>query len=171
MKQPFYGIGQKLHLVRCSMNKTIIYMVAGGCIFILLAQFVGPELPPVQKNPSEGIGFDQGEAQIKTWLRTACYDCHSMETNYPWYASVKPFSWLLGQHIRKGRAELNFTEWQSYPRRTQLRKLRDMGEELEQDNMPLKSYTLVHPQAKLSSQQRDSLIAWTELRARAVLGK
>ncbi len=44
----------------------------------------------------------------------SCFDCHSNNTNYPWYSKVAPISWYINSHIKKGRKILNFSKWNGY---------------------------------------------------------
>ena len=93
-------------------------------------------------------------------LKTACYDCHSNNTNYPWYANIQPAGWLLAKHIKDGKEELNFNEFASYSQRRQLSKLKSIQNSVKDGSMPLASYTLLHSDAKLSDKSKALLINW-----------
>ncbi|MFT5779608.1 MAG: hypothetical protein ACI837_002567 [Crocinitomicaceae bacterium] len=95
-------------------------------------------------------------------LRTACYDCHSNETVYPWYSNIAPVSWWLKDHVDDGRKHLNFSIWGDYKAKKANHKLHECAEELEEDKMPLNSYTLTHGDAKLSTTQKEELAEWFE---------
>ena len=97
---------------------------------------------------------------IDQQLRVACYDCHSNNTQYPWYAHVQPLGWILSNHISKGKKDLNFDEFGRYSQRRQVSKLKSIQSSIEDGTMPLSSYTLLHPQAKVSKEQRASIIQW-----------
>lgn len=99
-------------------------------------------------------------APVNAILETACFDCHSNNTSYPWYASVQPFGWILNGHIRKGKAELNFSEFGSYPIRRQKSKLKSIASQLNDNAMPLASYTWMHKKARLSIKQKAMVIEW-----------
>jgi hypothetical protein len=62
---------------------------------------------------------------VKVVLRRACYDCHSNETQWPWYSRIAPISWLLAWDVREGRAELNFSTWNRYSTQQQVKKLQE----------------------------------------------
>src|SRR5689334_1138005 len=84
----------------------------------------------------------------------ACFDCHSNETRWPWYSHVAPTSWLVQNHVDEGRSALNFSEWQ--------RPHDEAGEAAEavlEGEMPPRSYTLLHPTAALSPEERRALAA------------
>src|SRR5688572_8675105 len=75
---------------------------------------VALQLVPVERsNPP--VAFDlPSPPQVKTVLERSCYDCHSHETNWPWYAYVAPASWKLAYDVGEARAELNFSTWKAY---------------------------------------------------------
>jgi hypothetical protein len=94
-------------------------------------------------------------------LRTSCYDCHSNNTRYPWYANIQPVAWFLANHIKDGKEELNFNEFTTYSKRRQLSKLKSVQNSIKDGSMPLSSYTLMHSDAKLSEESKASIIQWT----------
>lgn len=120
-----------------------------------------PEVATVHP-PADLLGTSQVNAEVGMLLKTACYDCHSNESRYPWYSYIMPFSRFVYKHIEEGRKELNFSDWSSLPLRTQLRKLKDIGKEVEKGTMPLGSYTFVHTDAKLDQEQIKLIKDWTE---------
>jgi len=100
-------------------------------------------------------------ATVEQVLKTSCYDCHSNNTNYPWYANIQPFGWLLANHIREGKAELNFSEFGSYTSRRQKSKLKGIENSIRDGSMPLESYTLMHREAFLSKEEKALLLDWS----------
>ena len=97
---------------------------------------------------------------VASLVRAACYDCHSNHTSYPWYTYVQPIGWLLNNHIQKGKAELNFSEFGSYTIRRQQSKLKSIASQVKDDEMPLSSYTWMHKNAKLSKEDKALIIDW-----------
>jgi hypothetical protein len=91
-------------------------------------------------------------------LQTSCYNCHSNNTNYPWYSRVQPIGWFLESHINKGKGELNFNEFSDYSVRKQKSKLNSMVNQVEKGEMPLSSYTLIHREARLSQESKIALV-------------
>ena len=89
----------------------------------------------------------------------SCYDCHSNKTRYPWYTNIAPVSWWIKKHIDEGRGHLNFSEWGDYSKKKKLHKLEECIEYVEEEKMPLKSFTWVHKDAILSNKDRSDLIA------------
>jgi hypothetical protein len=99
-------------------------------------------------------------AQVESSLKKACYDCHSNNTRYPWYAEVQPIAWYLAHHVNDGKEELNFDEFLSYPLKKQDHKLEEVIETQQEGEMPLSSYTLIHRDARLTKEQKKEIINW-----------
>lgn len=95
-------------------------------------------------------------------LQTACYDCHSNHTNYPWYAEVNPVGLWLNDHINEGKRELNFSEFATYPTKRKIHKLEEVSETVEKHHMPLGSYLWIHSEARLTDAQRQTIIHWAD---------
>lgn len=99
---------------------------------------------------------------VKQILATSCYDCHSNQTRYPWYAEVQPVAWWLAGHIKDARRNVNFAEFGSYTPKRQVKKLEAVCDEVRDRAMPLKSYTLLHRDARLTEAQITTLCHWAE---------
>ena len=97
---------------------------------------------------------------VQSILKTSCYDCHSNNTVYPWYAEIQPAAWWLEHHINEGNKELNFSQFASYRIGRQYRKLEEINKEIKEDEMPLDEYLWVHKAAKLNEQQKLLLATW-----------
>lgn len=82
----------------------------------------------------------------------ACFDCHSNETRWPWYADVAPMSWLVQSHVDEGRQELNFSDWNRSTSEAD-----EAAEAVREREMPPRSYLLLHPEARLTDAERDQL--------------
>lgn len=93
-------------------------------------------------------------------LTRACGNCHSNHTNLPWYGHVVPISWWLDRHVRKGRQALNFTEWPMYSARRQRDELQSICGIVSNDRMPPASYRVLHPESRLSPQDKQVICAW-----------
>lgn len=99
---------------------------------------------------------------IKLILKSACYDCHSNQTVYPWYAEIQPIGLWLNHHVEEGKEHLNFSEFAAYSTKRQDHKLEEMAEEIGEKEMPLSSYTILHQNAKLTDMQIVQLQAWVD---------
>ena len=145
------------------VSKKTKYILIVILVFLSILQFVGPERPATTtENPGDILQVANISPEISDMLKSACYDCHSMETQYPWYASIAPVSWFLYRHINHGREELNFSEWAFLDKRSKLRVLKDIQEVLEEGEMPLYSYVNMHEEAELTDAQKEALMAWAK---------
>lgn len=135
-------------------------------LIIILVAFVIIQFFPIDKtNPPVDKGMDfisikNIQPEIANTIRTSCYDCHSNETQYPWYSSIAPASWWLKNHINEGRSHLNFSIFATYEPKRQIHKMEECVEMLEKHEMPLESYYLGHQNAKLTDVQRQDLIKY-----------
>lgn len=106
---------------------------------------------------------------VQQILKVACYDCHSNDTNYPWYINIQPVGWWMDSHIEDGKRHLNFSEFVIMPPRKgkstqdqQLKKLEEIKEEMEDGEMPLTSYTLLHKDSRLTKEQKQMIYDWSD---------
>lgn len=132
-------------------------------LIVLLVAFIIIQFFPIDKtNPATNDGMDflkikNTPEPIANIIKNSCYDCHSNETEYPFYSNIQPVAWLLKNHIDEGRIELNFSTFATYEPKRQAHKLEEATEYVEQKKMPLESYTLGHQDAKLTDEQRKQL--------------
>ncbi len=144
-------------------KKFSIYIMVAVVTLLVLIQFFPGQKPEVSiANPNDIHKEVLISPEVSKILRNACYDCHSNETVYPWYADVAPMSWLVIHDINEGREELNFSEWIPYSLKKKNHKLEEIVEMVEEGEMPLKIYTPLHPEAKLSEEQKELLIVWAQ---------
>jgi hypothetical protein len=100
---------------------------------------------------------------VQIILKTACYDCHSNNTNYPWYTNIQPVGWMMARHIKEGKEELNFSEFGSYAARRQLNKLKSIENSIKDGSMPISSYTIIHKNARLTNEEKALIIDWAKI--------
>ena len=127
--------------------------VAIGLVVLLVAiQFVpyGRD----HSNPTGGQPVSWDSPRTEQLMRGACMDCHSNETEWPWYSNVAPVSWLVQSDVNSGRDNFNFSEWNK-PHEA---NADDMAEAIRGGSMPPWYYTIQHRDAKLNSQQKEALI-------------
>jgi len=94
-------------------------------------------------------------------FKNSCYDCHSNDTRYPWYVNIQPMGWFMANHIKNGKANLNFSEFGTYSKRKQANKLRAIAKSVNDGSMPISSYTIMHTDAKLSEENKKLITDWT----------
>lgn len=122
-------------------------------VFLVAIQFIPVSYtnPPILNEPN----WDSPET--RTLAERACFDCHSNETDLPWYATIAPASWLIYNDINEGRKKLNFSEWTMKSTEVEHQQ-EEIEEEISKGKMPPWYYIPLHPVAKLSADEKESLI-------------
>lgn len=100
--------------------------------------------------------------EVKNILKKSCYDCHSYETQWPWYSKVAPVSWLIIDDVQEARKHLNFSEWETLYSRKKDELKKSIWEELLADEMPPTKYIYLHPEASLEMTQKNILRRWLQ---------
>jgi hypothetical protein len=103
------------------------------------------------------------ESEAGKVLAQACGNCHSNHTEWPWYSHVAPLSWWIQSHVREGREELNFSRWTSYSARQRRAKLDSICGVISTGRMPPLSYTMLHPEARLTAKEKKSVCVWAAM--------
>jgi len=142
--------------MRALDRKTLLRIAAIPLGLFLLIQFLPVERsnPPVESKV-------QAPPEVMSILERACYDCHSHETRWPWYSWVAPVSWVVSNHVGQGRQRLNFSRWPASDHETQINLYREINREVSTMAMPLTSYQRLHPEARLSVDDRQQLLDWS----------
>lgn len=136
--------------------------VIGGLVLLLLVIQVIPVAPADNPAGEQEVMVPPEVAHI---LRTSCYDCHSFETTWPWYANVAPAKWLVRDHVEEGRKHLNFSAWNRYNPDRARHKWEEVAEQVEEGHMPIRSYLLLHRDAALTDADRQLLVSWANSQA------
>jgi hypothetical protein len=139
--------------------KRVLYIVAA---LLLVAQFVQPDRTVKATDPSmDLLALTHPSPAIAAALRSACYDCHSNETQYPWYAYVTPLNWWIQKsHVEHGRHHFNMNAWGSYNTEDRAEIVEDAQKMLKEGEMPVPSYTWLHSDARLADPTRLELAAF-----------
>jgi hypothetical protein len=129
-------------------------LLIGLFLFIgfITLQFIQPHI----ENPKV-TGDIEAPPEVKSILKRACYDCHSNETKLLWFDRISPASWAIAQHIKDGRNVLNSSEWGNLTTAQQKDKFWEAVNHTMLGAMPLKEYTLMHQDAKISESDLDKL--------------
>ncbi|NNC95866.1 MAG: heme-binding domain-containing protein [Chitinophagales bacterium] len=141
-------------------KKVLLYLFI---ILLVGIQFVQIDKTPPPENAS--IVFSEVEnvpVEVLSLLESACYDCHSYRTEFPWYTYIQPVGIWLRSHVRGAQQNLNFSEWGTYSEEDKPLILREAAEEIGEDQMPPKSFRLMHPEARLSDEEKQLVISWLE---------
>jgi hypothetical protein len=133
----------------------------GILIVFLAAQAIQP--PKNYGSPTGPLDLTatvQVPDQILKTLKRSCYDCHSNRTNYPWYDHITPVNFWVASHINEGKKDLNFSTFKEYTKDRQFETLEAIAHSVETDEMPLDSYLFLHPDAKLSDENKKLIATW-----------
>ena len=135
-----------------SRLKRLLPFVLGGLVVVFAAIQLVPygrptPNPPVRREPN----WDS--PRTRELAVRACFDCHSNQTQYPWYSYVAPASWLVNKDINEARSKMNFSEWDLVQREAMA-----APEQIEKGDMPLPIYVPLHPEARLSAEEKAALI-------------
>lgn len=142
------------------MLKKILLVLFG--LFILI-QFHRPPLNITKASQPNDISQVYAvPTHVQSILNKACNDCHTNNTKYPWYAQVQPVRFWLNRHVKEGKQELNFNDFKTFEPRRQYRKMEEIIKEVEEDEMPLSSYTLVYTDARLTATEKQQLTDWAQ---------
>jgi len=144
------------------MRLVIKILFVIGVVTFIVIQFFQPEKNISEITQNHIFKQEQLPENVQQTLKNACMDCHSNNTDYPWYNKIAPVSWMLNKHVTEGKKELNFSEWGEMDAYDKIGALEDIRQEIEQKTMPLKEYAALHKEAKLTDEKRAALIAWID---------
>jgi len=145
------------------MRKGLKYFLIIMLVILILIQFFRPS-----KNIAAGTSANdisnrfKMQPDVQQIFHTACYDCHSNNTRYPWYWGIQPVAWWMNNHINDAKRAVNYSEFLSYSARKQYKKIEETNEMVEKNEMPLSSYTIIHRDAILSADQKQLIKEYTE---------
>lgn len=156
--------------MRKKIGRISLYILLGSFIFI---QFLRVHPNISEEVPEHDLLLNQPNmsADLQQTFRTSCYDCHSNNTNYPWYARIAPFSWVIDQHIRNGKFEANFNGYDTLGRKQKIRLLDEICEAVSDTSMPPPNYLMLHPEAVLSEGDIAAICEWADTEALNLLRK
>ena len=137
-----------------SWKKILLWAIGIAVVAFVLIQFV-PYGRSSHSNPPATNDFRWADPKAEAIARTSCYDCHSNETEWWWATNIAPMSWLVQRDVDGARSSSNFSEWDG---RLSTEGLR----EAINGEMPPFQYTLIHPDAKLSDAEKQTLVAGFE---------
>ena len=132
-------------------------------IIFILMQFIQTNKENIAQEKNLEMKVDNIE--VYNILKTACYDCHSNETVWPWYSKIAPFSWVVSNHVTEGKKALNFSTWENYNQEEKDEKIKDIYR-TAYASMPLPSYIFAHENADLTKEQRSLIRNWTGVRSK-----
>ncbi len=142
-------------------RKAIRYAFWLSIIIVVVIQGFQIDRTNPQSDPAQDfLAQDLEPAKAGSIIKKACFDCHSNYTRYPWYTYINPVGWWIKDHVDHGKHHLNFSEWNALEDKKKKHKLEECVEMLEEKEMPLPSYILMHDEADLSGEDRELLISF-----------
>ena len=124
-------------------------------VILIAIQFI-----PVNKTNPPVTAELNAPVEIMSVFKKSCYDCHSNETEWPWYSFVAPISWIVSGDVKDGRLHLNFSKWENFSRKDIVKMKEEIWEEIERGKMPLGKYIFMHPEAELDHKEKDLIKEW-----------
>lgn len=132
-------------------------------VVFVIAQFFGPDKNEGEINTIDAFLAETNPPEaVKLVLKETCYDCHSDYTRYPWYNNITPVNYWLAEHVKDGKKHFNFSNWEGNSVKRKDHKFEELIEMVEDKEMPLKSYTWTHAEAKLTDAQIASVVDWAK---------
>jgi hypothetical protein len=141
-------------------------MLNRAALLVLLAvvglQFYRPEknISSQPPGPEDFLVKHAAPPEVRRLFSVACYDCHSNNTRYPWYAEIQPTGWWLTKHVDEGRDGLDLSSLGAAPAKKQAKRIDAMVDVITDRSMPLPSYTWIHRDAILDATQIKLLNDW-----------
>lgn len=140
---------------RQSKQAAVVFLVV-----VAAAQLVRPQRANPPTDAGRTIQAQVGTASgLVAVLDRACGDCHTNQTVWPWYTQIAPISWLMAYGVTEGRKAVNFSEWAAYPPELQRQMLVGSCRDASEGKMPGGPYTLLHPEARLSANDIETICA------------
>jgi hypothetical protein len=145
-------------------KRRIAFTVIG---IVLLAQF----WPKGKSNPSSDDAAHlftvlDPPADVRQILERCCTDCHSNDTQWPWYTYITPVGQWTVNHVNDARRHLNFSDWSRHSEARAQHKLEEIADEVRSGHMPLRSYLWVHSESRLDDAEQRRLVEWAEAHSR-----
>lgn len=143
------------------MQKVLWFVLAFLFAGFIVIQFIQPPKNTSKNFSDHFLEKESVPPSISKLLKQSCLDCHSYNTKYNWYHKVSPVSWLVNKHVEQGKEKMNLSDWGTIDVFDKIKILEEICRETERKTMPLKSYKLIHPDAKLSKKQITELCDFT----------
>ena len=143
------------------VKKRILAILLPISVVFIIIQFIQPvRNKSGQVLPTDISNIYKIPPDVSTLIKNSCYDCHSNNTNYPWYSNIQPVGWLLESDVKNGKEKINFSEFGTLSSRRQISKLRNIEKRIKDGTMPIKVYQIMHPNAQLTEEDKQLLIEW-----------
>src|SRR5262245_3307899 len=142
------------------MTRRLTQAAAAFIVLFAAAQLVRPDRTNPPTDPGRTIRAHTGAtSQLPAVLDRACGECHTNNTEWPLYAQVAPLSWVLARAVAEGRNAVNYSEWGGYSPGQQRTLMAASCDDASAGRMPGGAWTLLHPEARLSSEDIETICA------------
>ena len=137
-------------------------------VIVAVAVFAGLQVIPVDRSnpPVEAartiFASEALPPKVEAVLRRSCQDCHSNQTQWPWYSYVAPMSWIVAHDVHAARRQMNLSEWASYSDKKRESRLNGICEQVVNGDMPEGKYALIHRRARVTEDERAAICQWVE---------
>jgi len=142
--------------------KKILISIAATAVAAVGGSLIHPFGAPVIAGSSQTLLRDaQIDRKTLAVVQRACGNCHSQQTEWPWYSHVAPVSWLIARDVQQARSHMDLSRWQDYSADDRLRLLSEIGSAVRNREMPVARYVLLHPEGRLTDIERQQIYSWT----------
>ena len=152
---------QKNKKTQAFFVKNARQILLGAIVVAVLAQFIRPDRTNPSADPALSFRSYPGvPAGVRQRIEGSCFDCHSNETRWPWYSSITPVNFLIANDVKNARARMNFSEWRKHKPGKLQSLLEEIYDQVYNKEMPMKRYTLLHPDAALADIDVKMICDW-----------
>jgi Haem-binding domain len=144
------------------MKKNLLRSLGIGSLVFVGIQFIVPDENHHGSSKNDIATVYDIPDNVHTILKTSCFNCHSNNTNYPWYTRMQPVRWWISGHIANGKEKMNFSNFGAYDAKMQYSRFKEIETKVKAGAMPLPSYLTTHPESVLSENQKITLIDWAK---------
>ena len=154
---------KRFHMTNKYSSMKFYFIFKITVLIFVLIQFIRPEKNVINPKLTTNLNNEVNTTLVvQEILSSSCFDCHSNNTNYRWYHNMAPISWIVANHVNEGKNHLNFSEWGKYNKNQKKHILDEIEEVIKKNEMPLKSYLLIHHEKKITNQHKQYLLEWIE---------
>lgn len=147
------------------LRRVVLAGSLAGLIFatVLIPATSAKQNPPVWGERTIQLNTEMPEPVRQIFAR-ACKNCHSYETEWPWYAKIAPVSWVVAADVERARKALNLSDWAITNGRKPglaIGALTAACEGVRTERMPPKPYRLLHPESRMDAKDVAVFCQWT----------
>lgn len=145
-----------------TLKLSLAAVLIGSMVTVALASaLIHPYGPVKSAKPSRAmLSGAQIGPQVLNIFERSCQNCHSENTEWPWYSYVAPASMMIESDVARARSEMNLSRWSEYSVEDQQGILTSLTAVVRSREMPPSRYTMIHPQSKLSEEERQLIYNW-----------